>query len=458
MWEESEKNEELLARFEQMLDGNYEAFFDAEHYEYAVHHYLDNKAYPKALKAVDKALQLFPFTVNFMTEKAKVLTFMGKLTEASLFIEQAQELAPFDAEVLVVKAEILLRTGKFEQVLECCQNALHFTNEQENMYKLMAFACQQLGKDQEALQFFMQTFRLNPDNEDVFDEIYKLITPENAPNYVDFFVQLTDKDPYSAHFWEKLGLVFNKIDRYEEAYQAFEYASLIDERFARAYFYMGNALMNLKEYAKAADTYRQALLYENHADFYCHLAAALEKLKQYEKAIQYYQKAFSLDNNYAEACYGIGVCLDKCSRWYEAIHYLKKAVQLNDKSGYFWYALATVEYKMGNILSCLNAYEQANRFISNTDLWLDWSYVFYEQGSLEEAVSLLKEALNDLPENPDIYYRLSAYLFLKGKYKDGFAFLDKALGADFEKHTDFLNFLPQNDIREALLKFIEKSK
>ena len=56
-----------------------------------------------------------------------------------------------------------------------------------------------------------------------------------------------------------LGIVYNKLEKYQEALQAYDYAITIDESFASAYFNTGNTYMNMGEYTKALDSFRKTV-------------------------------------------------------------------------------------------------------------------------------------------------------------------------------------------------------
>ncbi len=56
--------------------------------------------------------------------------------------------------------------------------------------------------------------------------------------------------------------IYSKLNRFQDAINAYEYATLIKEDFASAYFNMGNAYMNLEEFRKAGEYYLKTLNYE----------------------------------------------------------------------------------------------------------------------------------------------------------------------------------------------------
>jgi tetratricopeptide (TPR) repeat protein len=67
-----------------------------------------------------------------------------------------------------------------------------------------------------------------------------------------------------------LGNAYNKLNLFEKAIDAYDYAILIKENFSSAYFNKGNSLVNLDRYSEAIEVYKQTFEYEPpNGDTYC---------------------------------------------------------------------------------------------------------------------------------------------------------------------------------------------
>ena len=147
----------------------------------------------------------------------------------------------------------------------------------------------------------------------------------------------------------------------------------------------------------------------------------------------------------------------KQERWYEAIHFFNKAIRLNPDSEGYWAALAEAEYKVGNLISSLEAYQQAAQLgPENLEVWLMWSFLYYEQGDYAKCLEIIKNGLEENPTEPSLYYRSVAYFIAAGKYKEGLAYLENGLILDFEKHRELFEFYPSLQNQKALLKIIDQ--
>lgn len=311
----------------------------------------------------------------------------------------------------------------------------------------------------EAVEAYKKALEINLDNESVLYELaYCLDITGELESSISYYKKFIDADPYSHYAWYNLGIVYNKLEKYDEAVQAYGYATLIDETFASAYFNMGNSYMGLNKFTEAMEAYRQTEKLEGpSAEIYFCQGAAYEKIEQFELAIKYYRKAVKLDIMYDEALFGIGICLNKQDKWYEAIHFLNKALRMNPENPQYWQAVAEAEFKTGNILSSLDAYEEASSLDpSNIDIWLDWSFILYEQGDYEKAVELVLRGIEESPEASELYYRITAYLIIAGKYKEAFNYLENALVLNFENHQQLFEFFPRLETQKALFKIIDQ--
>src|SRR3546814_9774721 len=64
---------------------------------------------------------------------------------------------------------------------------------------------------------------------------------------IAFYQKYIDEEPYSYAAWYNLGNAFNKLGLFEKAIDAYDYAILVRDNFAAAYFNKGNALMRSEE-------------------------------------------------------------------------------------------------------------------------------------------------------------------------------------------------------------------
>ena len=72
----------------------------------------------------------------------------------------------------------------------------------------------------------------------------------------------------------------------------------------------------------------------------------------------------------------------------------------------------------------------------------------------EEAIDVIREGIEELPEEAELYYRLVVYLIKMGKYKEAFTYLENALTLDFDRHTILYELMPELQKQKAIYKII----
>ena len=60
------ENEDLIKKFEELLVNDRRSFFDSDEFDILIDYYLTVNQFSKAMKAVDFALDQYPFSVDFL--------------------------------------------------------------------------------------------------------------------------------------------------------------------------------------------------------------------------------------------------------------------------------------------------------------------------------------------------------------------------------------------------------
>ena len=68
----------------------------------------------------------------------------------------------------------------------------------------------------------------------------------------------------------------------------------------------------------------------------------------------------------------------------------------------------------------------------------------------------MAQAIKANPDSAELYYRMVAYLFAAGDYKEALNHLEMALAADPEKHYILFDYLPQLQKNKVILDIINR--
>jgi predicted TPR repeat methyltransferase len=75
---------------------------------------------------------------------------------------------------------------------------------------------------------------------------------------------------------------------------------------------------------------------------------------------------------------------------------------------------------------------------------------------MKKAIELAERALEEIPDDAELMYRMVVYQITAGHYREAFTYLENALILDFEKHEVLFEFFPKLETQKALFKIIDQ--
>ncbi len=447
--------------FEDHLRNKSSFFFEIEQFEEVINHYSVHNEHKKALSACQTAEGQYPYSIDILILKAQSLSSLDKDEEALDTLELAENLQPNEPEIFMLRGSIFSIIGEYENAIVEYEKAVELIDHKDEVYHHLGLVYQDMEDYDKAIEYLKKSISINIKNENaLYDLAYCLDITDRKEESITFYTKFIDEDPYSSLAWYNLGILYVKLSQLENAIKAFDYAVVIDDDFASAHFNLGNAYLQNEQYKLALNAFIKTLDVEGpSAELYFLIATTYQNLEEYELGLKYHQKAIKLKTLYHEPLHGAGYCLGKMDRWYEAVHFFNKALKINTENAFYWRSIAEADYKVGNLVSSLDAYEES-AMLNPTDhqTWLDWSFLVYEQGDMLKAIGLIEKGLDELPESAELHYRITAYYLANGMHKDGLKSLENALVLNFEKHTELLEFFSELKMQKALYKIIEKHR
>ncbi|MFH1004343.1 MAG: tetratricopeptide repeat protein [Bacteroidota bacterium] len=452
----------IIKRFENILQNNERVFFDYEEFEVIIDYFSTSNQYRKASIAIEMALEQYPSSIDFLLHKVKILYDNKEIQNALDILSKAEIIDPIHPEVFMTKGAIYNQMGSSEKAIECFKSAIKNAGAMQNIiedgYRYLAFEYEQLKQYDNAIFCLKKVIGFNPENNDIFYELsccYEVSGKDNEA--VEFFNSLLDNYPYSYCAWFNLGIVYDRLELFEKAIEAYDYVIAIKKDFAPGYFNKANAMVNLDRLEEAILLYYETFKYEKpEALTYCYIGECYEKLENYKQAMIHYNKAISIDPDLADAWLGMGIVLDHQDRTAEGIHYLKKAIRIENQNVEFWYTIANAYKKLGFSEETETAYQKVIELEPSIEsIWLDYSDLLFELGDKEKVIEILAEGIKHHPNSVEIYYRMAACLLWTGKKQEALIYLQHALQHDFKKHKEIFKFIPGLRKNRELLDLIK---
>ncbi len=226
----------------------------------------------------------------------------GREQEAAQEFEQALQENADLWEALYGQARLHLAHAQWDQARKLLDRGAgrQGAREGEDKYHYgMALYWQGKGKLPEAEKEALLALHLNATDPDYGMLVGRIYEKRNAPTLaIDAFEQMlaTPGVTPTAPTYHTLGMLYQKVEQYNEARDSYLEAIAIDSTYAPALRDLANLFRLAKQYDRAARTYlRYVLLERNDVDALLGLAESCTEIHQYGQAVEAARAAMALD-------------------------------------------------------------------------------------------------------------------------------------------------------------------
>lgn len=436
----------LLNRFEEMLRKNEQYFFDVEQFEELVAGYMEQRNLSRAMQVCKMGLSQHPLAVPLMIRKAQVWAATNHLKQAQDLLNRAEQLEPGNPEVFITRGGLFSQMGEYDKAIESYRQGLDKVEEKDEIYMLIAFEYQNKQDFERSAKYLRKAVAENANNEFALYELaycYNMLNQEEQA--ADFYQEFLNGHPYSFPAWFNLGVAYSKLDLYEKAILAFDYALAIEDNAPSALYGKAQCLLSLSRHAEALEVL--LILGEEEqpdAGTQYMLGECYENLQRWEEAEQAYDSALRLDDSYTDPYVGKAAVCEHKNDIVGAMSYLRKAIAIEPHNADLWYFYAQLLERQGELEEAETAFRKSIRYNPHDeDVWLELSQLLFNNHRQGEAASLLDSALVQHPDQVVFRYRLAACLFALGLDQEAGQHLSKALAEDHTQHNSLFLFYPE---------------
>ncbi|MBM4137690.1 MAG: tetratricopeptide repeat protein [Nitrospira sp.] len=237
----------------------------------------------------------------------------------------------------------------------------------------------------------------------------------NLQQAQDIYNEILQKNPQDSGIMYLLGIIYYQEGNYDLAIEyirkALEFNPLSD---AYAYFYLGNALKNKKQFDEAITCYQRALqMNPQLIEAYHNLAWIFQEKNQTDEAITYYQKALNLNPALADAYYNLGTIFQDRKQFDDAITFYQKALEIDPTLADAYYNLGILFQQRKQFDKAIEFHQKALQFNCDLiDAYFNLGTSYENKKQYDEAIAHYQKALQ---LNPDLLY---AYNNLGNIYKE----------------------------------------
>lgn len=452
---------EIVKRYEAMVKTNRIAYFDVCDYEKMVDHYILQNRSEDAINVLRIARKQHPNSSELTIKKAEIELFSGRYNDALVDLTSVEAFERNNPDFYLVKGKTLMATGKTDEALAMFDQVLLKSTDQklDMLFEVVAIL-EEYDEFEIACKYLKMGIELDPSNTQTYGELgfiqEKLNRTEEA---IEAYEKMLDGDPFLPFGWSNLGTLYAKLGKNDKAIEAFDYAIALEPDAPLSYFSKANALANIGRFEEALTVFFEyADMEEDTAMAMCCIGECYEKLGDYENARIYYQKSLDSNPENPDALYGLAVVELEFDRVDESYELATKAIELDPNIPEYWFGLGKLNMRLNRLDEAKAAFETAIALDPlDFESWLLLSEIVGDE-SLEQGVEIIKNGLKVNDDTAALHQRLAAYYYLMGNGQESLVEFEKGLTLDSESAEEFFEFCADalNDplYIEILAKFL----
>lgn len=387
---------ELVKKFETMIDNNEELYFDTEDYEEIIIYYLEMGDINYAEMATNFALKLHPDSLVIKIKQLEVFLELEQYTKAKELLAELKGAGLESTDFLVCCAKYYSNLGNPRKSIEYCEKALELKEEENFLHNFIADEHHNLGDPFNALKHYKLALQLDPQDDYSLENAMVCYNEMNrGEEAIDFLNTYLDEFPFAETAWYEYGQFYFNKKNYEEAIRGFDYLLAINSQSIGVF---------------------------------ANKAACYEAMKEWQKAIAVYEEMLELEYTKAFTLYKIGLCYKESEMPIQALNYFQKSLREDPQ---FYLAMMEQSYiyeEMGSMKESLYfAIEACSLNEFNLDFQKRLAFLHIDAGNFEESLVCIKVLLDSEPNRFHNWYAYTEVLMLLGEFSQALEELEKAL-------------------------------
>ncbi|MBQ0116865.1 MAG: tetratricopeptide repeat protein [Flavobacterium sp.] len=442
---EEEEHNLSLSKFESMLKTNKILFFDSEEFENIILHYIDTGKTNLAKKALKLGIEQHPHSTGLKLVHVELLIFEDQLETAEKILNELYAIEPTNEEIYIQQANIYSKRDKHEKAVEYLKIALKYTDDFADVYSLLGMEYLFMDNLELAKENFIKCLEVDIDDHSaLYNIVYCFDFLDQNSEAVAYLNTYIDKNPYSEVAWHQLGRQHYQLKEFELAVRAFDYATLIDDRFIGAHLEKAKSLEKLKRFDEAIASYEITLELDDPTAYaYLRIGKCHDKNKSHEMALQFYLKAVHEDPQLDKAWICITDHYIQMKNFEKALYYVNKALTIDNENKIYWKRYGAINKALSLFEEAETGYRKAVEYGDfELDTWLFWIDLLQFLGENDSALHTLVNASEYFPDEYDIEYRIAGLNFIKEELEVAEDHLLKALSLSFNNRDVLFELFP----------------
>ena len=225
-----------------------------------------------------------------------------------------------------------------------------------------------------------------------------LFSKEYLVEAAELYTQLAATQHEDPDIWQKLGFVYQKQKKFNEAIQAYTQADLLKPDHIWTLKHLAQCYKRSGDYEKALEYFQRVeTVQPENLNLLLQIGQCLAILRKYDKALAYFFKVEYLEKTPANAQRAIGWCYFMTGKYPEAHRFYEKLLEGNETQDSDWLNHGHVYAAEKNIPKALECYREVMKSCKTHDdflkLYLADKEALLEQGISETTIYLIPDLL-----------------------------------------------------------------
>jgi len=192
----------------------------------------------------------------------------------------------------------------------------------------------------------------------LFDQAIQYIDQNQINQALQCYEQIVRIQPDHATAYNNMGVLFNKLEQYQNAERCFDRATCIDSSYANAWFNWGNTLKALEKFEMAIEKYKKAIsCRQSFAEAYNNMGECLGKCQELEQSFSAFQKAVAIHPNLVGTYFNLGNLFYSKYQYEQALEYYKHCINIQPDYQDGHYHLSFTLLVLGDYINGFKEYE-----------------------------------------------------------------------------------------------------
>lgn len=207
-------------------------------------------------------------------------------------------------------------------------------NYEAEFYKLVGDAMVANGREKEALAYFAESLRVDPEYVEAHQDMGRaLIAQARVPEAIRHFKEALRIDPAYLRAYQDLGAALMMKGRLDQAVAHYRTALQIKSDWPEVHNNLGLALAWQGNVDEALEHYTDALrLKPDYPEAHHNLGLALYRQGNIEAAVSHYKRALQLRPDYVDAHYNLAAALERLGRVKEAVGQYQEVLRIKPEN------------------------------------------------------------------------------------------------------------------------------